>query len=258
VGSAPAQTSASAPGADVGVGQASSPAASPSSAVKPGVDDESPGQGTTSASRSKRRHTAKTGKSSWAHTLEHPFHEGGPDLRRHVGFSWRVGAGLGFGTARRKLVQGSSTVDGIAGSLHIDVGATVIENLVVYGRLEGFGFNHLPSRDTNDTGNAYFGLIGAGARYYFMPLDWYAGGTLSLAGVLVTSDHGASEKAHPGFGVSLEGGKNWWVGARRDLRAIGLGLRASYVWASPAGKSSKDDNAWMGLALCLVFSVAYN
>jgi hypothetical protein len=188
--------------------------------------------------------------------LEHPFHEFGPDLRRHVGFSLRVGAGLGFGSAHRKH---ASTVSGLEGSLHVDIGTTVLENLVVYGRLEGFAFNHLPSHDPSDAGNAYFGLVGAGARYYFMPIDWYAGGTLSLAGVLITSDHDApDENAHPGFGLSVETGKNWWAGSRRDLRAVGLGLRGSYVWASPAGKSSKDDHPWVGLALCVVFSVAYN
>jgi hypothetical protein len=165
---------------------------------------------------------------------------------------------MGYGLARRKQGSERSRVSGLDGSISVDVGATPIENLIVYGRLQGFAFNHMSTSDSPNAGGAYFGMLGAGARYYFMPLDWYAGGTLSLASVRVTSDLGEPVDAHPGIGLSVETGKDWWAGGQRDLRAYGLGLRASYVRCGTSSENGKSGKPWTGFALSATFSVSYN
>ncbi|HEX4354123.1 MAG TPA: hypothetical protein VHZ95_14440, partial [Polyangiales bacterium] len=116
-------------------------------------------------------------------------------------------------------------------------------------------FNHASSHDTPNSGSAYFGLIGAGARYHFMPIDWYVSGALAVALVRITRDLGMPENAHPGFGLELETGKNWWAGTKLQKRTIGLGLRFSYVTAASVGDGAK---AWNGTVISLVFSTSYN
>jgi hypothetical protein len=179
-----------------------------------------------------------------------------PDTRSYTGFSVRLGAGLGLASAKRNLAKGSSKVSGFDAGVSLDIGAAAIENLIVYGRLAGFALNHANNSDSPNAGSAYFGLLGAGARYHFMPIDWYASGTLSLAAVSVTSDLGVVENAHPGFGLEIETGKDWWAGTYLDKRAIGLGLRFAYVRCGSIGNQASKP--WIGTALSVVFSASYN
>jgi hypothetical protein len=179
-----------------------------------------------------------------------------PDARSYIGFSVRLGAGLGLASAKRNLALGSSKVSGFNAAISLDVGNAPIENLIVYGRIAGFALNHANGSDSPNAGSAYFGLLGAGARYHFMPIDWYASGTLSLAAVSVTSDLGAVQNAHPGIGLEFETGKDWWAGTDRDKRTVGLGLRFAYVRCGSIGNQSSKP--WIGSALSLVFSTSYN
>ena len=179
-----------------------------------------------------------------------------PDLRTYTGLSIRLGAGLGLASAKRNLDKGSNRVSGFDGLITLDVGAAAIENLIVYGRIGGFALNHASSGDSPNAGNAYFGMLGAGARYHFMPIDWYASATLSLAAASVTNDLGVVENAHPGLGFEIETGKDFWAGTDRDKRTVGLGLRFGYVRCASLG--NRDSKPWVGTALSLVFATSYN
>jgi len=179
-----------------------------------------------------------------------------PDSRSYSGFSLRLAVGLGLASAKQNLAMGATKVSGFDAAVSLDIGATVIENLIVYGRLSGFALNHANSSDSANAGSAYFGLLGAGARYHFMPIDWYASGTLSLAAVSVTSDLGAVQNAHPGVGLEIETGKDWVVGTGLDKRTIGLGLRFAYVRCGSIGNQNSEP--WLGTALSVVFSASYN
>ena len=137
----------------------------------------------------------------------------------------------------------------------LDVGTSAADNVIVYGRLGGFALNHGGDDDSANAGSAYFGLLGAGARYHFMPHDWYASGTVSLALTSTTNDLGVVENARPGVGMQLEAGKNWPTGFDAEWATVGLGLRFSYVRCSSLGDISEP---WIGLALSAVFSIAYN
>lgn len=179
-------------------------------------------------------------------------------LRAHTGFSIRVGAGLGYARASRKLTSGTEKLGGLAGSLALDIGGAAIENLIVYGRLSGVAFNHASSSDTEQINGAYFLTLGAGARYYFMPEDWYAGATLSLAGIRVTDNEIAAQNAHPGFGFDLEAGHDWWIGSHYDQRSVGLALRFSYETAATRASAMPRGKSWNGYSVMAVFAVGYN
>jgi hypothetical protein len=170
----------------------------------------------------------------------------------------RVSAGLGFGQTRRKLSKGSYKVSGLEGQLSLDIGASVIDNLIVYGRISGFAWNSLRESDSANAGGAYLGLLGAGARYYLMPHNVFASATLGIAATQVLDDLGNSQNAHPGFGFELELGRDFWAGTPLDRRAVGLSLRFGYVTAGAASTGQKDPKAWNSLAFSLLFSAAYN
>jgi hypothetical protein len=180
------------------------------------------------------------------------------DSRTHEGISVRISAGLGFGSTRRKLTRGSYKVSGLEGQLSFDLGASVIENLIVFGRVSGFAWNSLLSSDTDNAGGSYLGLIGAGARYYLMPFNAFASATIGLAATQIIDDQGDSQNAHPGFGTELELGRDFWAGSPEDRRAIGLSLRFGYVTAGAAGTREKDPKAWNSYSISLLFSAAYN
>jgi hypothetical protein len=175
--------------------------------------------------------------------------------QRHTGFSLRVSGGIGSAGAKRDLSSGSYRLSGLSGRASFDMGGTPVDNLIVYGHLGGLAF--APSSDSLGAGTAYLGLLGAGARYHFMPFDWYAGGTLALALMAITNAKGAAENARPGVGLELETGKEWSAGAESEWN-VGLGVRFSYAHC-PASRSVRSPNsAWQVLGLSLVFSLAYN
>jgi hypothetical protein len=165
---------------------------------------------------------------------------------------------MGFGSTRRALTKGSYRLRGLLGALSLDVGASVRENLIVYGRVTGFAWNTMLESDAEQAGGAFLGLVGAGARYYLMPENLFASATLGLAATQVLDYRGSSQNAHPGFGFELEAGHDFWAGTPLDRRAIGLAMRFSYVTCGAAGTGMKDPKAWNSWGLSFVFSAAYN
>jgi hypothetical protein len=172
------------------------------------------------------------------------------DLRRHLGFSLRFSVGIGFALAQRDIRRGQSKISGVDGLMNVDIGATAMENLIVFGRLGGTGFDHARSSDSKNAGSAFFGVFGAGARYHFMPIDWYASGVLEMTGVGVTNDLGNSQDSGPGFGMELETGKNWWAGSYRERWTVGLGLRFAYLRSGSvqARPGERSDDPWQTTA----------
>jgi hypothetical protein len=171
------------------------------------------------------------------------------------GLSLRLSAELGYGKTDRELPAGETQVSGLEGGISLDVGGAVMPDFIVYGRVAGFAFNHASSSDSPNVGTAYYALIGAGARYHFMPFDWYGSGTLGVVAMSVTGDLNQVENAAPGIGLQLETGKNWSSGADDGHGTIGVGLRFTYARCGSVGGI---DDPWVTLALSGVFSVAYN
>ncbi|HKU45173.1 MAG TPA: hypothetical protein VJR89_43735 [Polyangiales bacterium] len=182
------------------------------------------------------------------------------DARRHLGFSLRVSIGAGFAWANHELRKDEAKISGPNALISVDAGGTPIENLIVFGRFGGFALSSAHTSDNADASTAFFGLIGAGARYHFMPYDWYTSAAIELALVSVANAIGDSQKAGPGFGFELEAGKNWWAGSYRDRWTVGLGLRFAYARSGSTETQGSDRSRepWTGLALSLVFSASYN
>jgi hypothetical protein len=136
----------------------------------------------------------------------------------------RVTTGWGFG--RLGASKGGLHEPSFTLGFGVDVGAAVIENLIVRGRLRGAAGYYRES-DFGDHVLFTFGGVGAGVDYYFMPVNLYIGGTLSIAGIArAQADEDKGHRSKAGVGIDLDVGKEWWVGRRWGL---GLALRASYV-----------------------------
>jgi hypothetical protein len=178
-----------------------------------------------------------------------------PERRIYRGFSVRLSAQIGLANASRDVDDARTRISGPNGGVMLDIGTTAVDNVIVYGRVGGFALNHASESDTPNAGSAYFGLLGAGARYHFMPFDWYGSGTLAIAVASTTNDLGVVENAKPGLGFQIETGKNWGTGPDARSTTIGAGLRFSYVRCESLGEI---DAPWIGTELSLVFSIAYN
>jgi hypothetical protein len=176
----------------------------------------------------------------------------------HTGISVRIGAELGFAGARRSLSGGAQKLTGFDAGVTLDVGAAVIENLIVFGRVGGLGLNHAADSDSPRVGGAFFGFVGPGARYYFMPLNWYAGASVGIAAVGVTNDVSTAQNAKAGYAFQIDTGKDWWAESMRDKRMYGLGLRFSYARSGSITSGGQRGKPWAGTALSLVFSTGYN
>jgi hypothetical protein len=181
------------------------------------------------------------------------------DSRVHRGFSVRVSAGLGYGIMRRQVTDTTSyKVRGLEGQLSFDVGASVIDNLIVFGRFSGFAWNSVLESDSRNAGGAYLGLLAAGARYYLMPANAFASAAIGVAALQVLNDLGVSQNANPGFGMELEVGKDFWAGTPLDQRGIGLSLRFGWVHCGSVSRGDEDLKPWNSYSVSALFSAAYN
>jgi hypothetical protein len=142
--------------------------------------------------------------------------------------------------------------------LTLDVGGAPIENLIVYGRIAGLGWNQLGDGGSANAGSAYASLLGAGARYYLMPWNIYGSATAALAVLKITNDLGKSQNTNPGLGLDLEIGHDVWVGTPLDQRAVGMALRFNWIHCGAAGTGLANPKPWNAFALSFVFSVGYN
>jgi hypothetical protein len=140
----------------------------------------------------------------------------------HKGLLLRVTTGWGFG--RLSASEGNLHEPSFVIGLGVDVGTAVIENLIVRGRVRGAAGYYSEGDFGNDVLFS-FGGVGAGVDYYFMPVNIYVGGTISIAGI-ARADEDNSHRSKAGLGLDLDVGKEWWVGRRWG---IGIALRASYI-----------------------------
>jgi len=147
-----------------------------------------------------------------------------------------------------------------------DVGGTIAPNLILRGRVWGELFARSDSElayGPVDDAVGLLGGIGAGADYYFMPLNLYVGATVGIAGIGVLESredrNGDDElEAHwsrPGLALDLDVGKEWWLTGNWG---IGVGLRFRYVNVAPAHIAAPTDGRLQSLQGGLHFSITYN
>jgi hypothetical protein len=195
---------------------------------------------------------------------ERPAQPAKPGARRHDGFLLRATNAVSVtalrvdsGVSSRGVVKDG----GLSGSSALDVGAALIDNFILRGRV-GAGWAALaksPFADGNDV-IFVFGTVGVGADYYFMPVNLYVGATLALAGAMLGEDKTRTRDANvlhskAGLGIDLDVGKEWWITGNWGM---GAALRLSYLSMGAANIVPNSAGPLTGLQVGLMFSATYN
>jgi hypothetical protein len=179
-----------------------------------------------------------------------------PYQHGHTGFYARVFLGPAY-------VSSTGTFEGldfeIAGggvALGLAAGYAVRPDLIVYGELfqdVAFGPTVTIDGQADDFDDTSAGVVGvgAGAAYWFMPINAYVAGTLSFSQLTAQRDGVVFGETDVGPGVSLTAGKEWWV-----ARDVGLGVGVQVF----AGRQPERDDSgtWTTTAFALTGSLTYN
>ena len=173
----------------------------------------------------------------------------------HDGLMLRLTLGFGWGSndSSGNYLYYGSTTSGNGGSFSLDVGATVMDNLIIHGRLASFVLIE-PEYDSDGYSSSYeiedynlnVAFLGPAATLYFGP-NMYFTGALGLC--RLSGEYDGDETFDvDGVGVNLDFGKEWWVSER-----WGLGV-AGRLWLATF-EEDDIENEFVGLAV--LFSATY-
>jgi hypothetical protein len=174
--------------------------------------------------------------------------------RTHDGFFLRLQGGVGGTSAS----QDELTLKGGSGALNVEIGGALTENFILYGKLFGTGtpdpdleVGDITFEGNNSDLSLNFGALGAGVSYYFMPVNLYVSGAVSLTSLGLTEDGDEVGDTGQGLGLHLGVGKEWWVSDQ-----WGLGLGAELALSRVNGAENTDD--WGVGSVVLLFSATFN
>jgi hypothetical protein len=174
---------------------------------------------------------------------------------------FRATSGFAIGSLRVNTDAGRTlNSTGVTTGSTLDLGGALVDNLILRGRLAS-GLEFLSDTPFGYRVGVVGGQAGAGADYYFMPVNIYVGATLSLAGITVVEQASADDKhvdvrhSQAGFGLDLDAGKEWWVTGNWGL---GVALRARYLNLGAAHIAAGAEGRLTSLQLGLHFTATYN
>ncbi|MEM7677794.1 MAG: hypothetical protein AAF449_17490 [Myxococcota bacterium] len=156
--------------------------------------------------------------------------------RTHDGFFARLSLGGGYTTYKAEDAVVEATIDGGALASSLDIGGTIAQDLVLYGR---FASNSIfePGVDvggvTTEVQDTVLSLrsVSLGISYYLMPANvaLTIGAGLALAEVEVRDPDSSLRidvNSDPGGYAFIGVSKEWWVG---DEWGLGLGIQGSFA-----------------------------
>jgi hypothetical protein len=184
----------------------------------------------------------------------------------HDGFFMRLNVGFGYLTASESYAGATDTYSGLGFNYGAAFGGVIAPNLVLYGELFGMTVtdpnysisNGGGSQNLSGVDMTAFG-IGPGIAYYFMPINAFVSGTLVLTKMYFTdsSSNVSLGDSDFGFGLSVMGGKEWWVS-----RDWGLGIAGQLYFGTmsdhPTYYGVSYDTRLDAFAFSVLFSATYN
>lgn len=156
-------------------------------------------------------------------------------VHEHDGFFLRLSLGPAYVSSSGDARGFRATGGGL--SFSVAIGGTVASSLVVYGVLYGAGAAGPTleadgiSRDTSSSMNLSYGGLGAGVQYFFMPINIYVAGSISLVNAEVSSEaEPVVTDGRVGFGARVMAGKEFWVSDN-----WGIGFAAELLLGTSSG-----------------------
>jgi hypothetical protein len=183
-----------------------------------------------------------------------------PGYHTHDGFYMRLAAGGGAAVAQDSDIGAKASGNSFAFSAAF--GGAILENLILYGEMVGYGIPEYKYNDDQMSGTSTRTLnisgLGPGVAYYFMPLNLYASGSLLLHRVSMSASKNSDEDialTDMGAGVSLMVGKEWWVSTD-----WGLGIAADFFFGTAKNRAyyTTSDSRWTSKGFAIMFSATYN
>ncbi len=182
---------------------------------------------------------------------------GGDDrYHRHQGQFLRFDLGGGYLRSSATHNGTDASLSGAAVSFGVSLGASVMENLSVFGHAS---ISSAPLPNASLAGSSVgtssssldFLSIGPGVNYYFMPSNFYLSAAILMTG-LVTTLEGNSGSTKVGFGATFSVGKEWWVSDR-----WGLGIAGQFSFGSNKDKGPGSPPTWTTITPALAFSASF-
>ncbi|MFZ5630930.1 MAG: hypothetical protein ACOY5B_17485 [Spirochaetota bacterium] len=183
--------------------------------------------------------------------------------RTHVGLFLRLlGGGGSYYFSETPVLSnntGTFTAEGQAGFYSVQIGYSILQNLIVYGarnalsaeapeyRLNGATNGFRPQGFMNVTG------FGAGASYYVPAWNLHFSADVGTA--LTSLNLGSTTtNSQQGLGINLQVGKEWWI-----AKNLGLGVSFYFHRSSMDDRASgsivpKITNTLYGLAVTLTYN----
>jgi len=149
------------------------------------------------------------------------------------------------------------TASGGSVSFGAAIGGAVAPNFIVFGTFSTVSLS--PSvkvggidAGLNDSSAVLVG-IGAGAVYYFEPINLYLSGALAITAVAIDdANNNPIYQTQAGIGVQLMVGKEWWIS-----QDWGVGLAGEFIGASMKDKNDSSVT-WSADTFSLLLSTTYN
>ena len=180
------------------------------------------------------------------------------ELEQHDGFFAHASVGFGHTIMTSEPLR----IEGDGSLVDLAAGASVTENLSVYGQISQtqiFGPHFRPNgpyRDGDRRVSAEISSYGVGATWYVLPENLYTGLVLSLVHASLSEhmddrgDMDTEYRTDLGFGCALTLGKEWWIGEEWGLGAAAA-LQMSRI-------PDQDRVTWHNGTFGLLFSATWN
>lgn len=189
--------------------------------------------------------------------LQVPSALAGGEAHTHDGFFLRLAAGAGSGRNKIEAGGGKLEISGTSGDADIAIGGVVSPNLAIHGTLFGWSVSDPDvtisgvSGSGTAKGTATVSAVGAGATYYFMPVNVYLSGSAGFGTFVFDPDSGSKAETDGGLALAFTAGKEWWVG-----NSWGLGAAVGYIFSSLPDKGVSEN--WSGNAFSVRFTATLN
>jgi hypothetical protein len=183
-----------------------------------------------------------------------------PEAGRHTGFFMRLALGPGYYTMRSRSGGGSISLRAAGAGLNLVLGGALFENMELHGELALQSTLdpkvESPDSDGSQTGTSVTTAgLGAGAGYWFAPVNVYLGASLLLAQARAVDrpTERLLGKTDLGPLLALVVDKEWWLTTSWSIGAL---ARAQLGRFRDPGHGS-GGATWSALSLSAAFCVTF-
>jgi hypothetical protein len=181
-----------------------------------------------------------------------------PGAKRHDNVFFRIVLAKGLASMSADVGHVQTKITSQPLEYRAAAGYALTENIILFGELVSLDTNSSTATIRGIAPNRFDGHLsltgfGAGATYYWMPLNLYV--SAALAAVATTTD-GTLGSTDRGPALDLAFGKEWWVS-----NTIGVGVSAQLLLARMSEKSTTvqgDKPAWTSTGASLGLSATFN